>query len=272
MKTYKIGEIAKMLGISPETIRNYERKGMIDPYKEESTQYRYYDVIQINHLMNIQKYQRYGYTLQQIKDIMKNTSMLPLEMSLEEKQADLLEEAFYMNLRLHSINENMQCMLQAQNAKQGCFMGKRPAMYRLSYQNKYELDTQEVVQQELVKWLKHADLPFMSGSTSALAIMNGTHAFDFGFCMYKQTAEYIGIKENAVVKYYDSCPAILFYYEVNANSDMKASADMVLEYAREHGVEICGESVTRVIFANWKKEDYTISHLVWIPIKKIEHT
>ena len=31
MKTYKIGEIAKILGISPETIRNYEKKGIIRP-------------------------------------------------------------------------------------------------------------------------------------------------------------------------------------------------------------------------------------------------
>lgn len=29
LKTYKIGEIAKMLGISTETIRNYEKKGLV---------------------------------------------------------------------------------------------------------------------------------------------------------------------------------------------------------------------------------------------------
>ncbi|MFQ7539493.1 MAG: MerR family transcriptional regulator, partial [Clostridium sp.] len=46
LKTYKIGEIAKMLGISAETIRNYEKKGLICPYKEESN-YRYFDIIQI---------------------------------------------------------------------------------------------------------------------------------------------------------------------------------------------------------------------------------
>ena len=58
LKTYKIGEIAKMLGISAETIRNYEKKGLICPYKEESN-YRYFDIIQINHLLNLQKYQKY---------------------------------------------------------------------------------------------------------------------------------------------------------------------------------------------------------------------
>lgn len=69
MKTYKIGEIAKMLGISAETIRNYEKKGLICPYKEESN-YRYFDIIQINHLLNLQKYQKYGYTLHEIREIM----------------------------------------------------------------------------------------------------------------------------------------------------------------------------------------------------------
>lgn len=44
LKTYKIGEIAKLLGISAETIRNYEKKGLIEPYKEDSN-YRYFDIM-----------------------------------------------------------------------------------------------------------------------------------------------------------------------------------------------------------------------------------
>ena len=47
-----------MLGISAETIRNDDKEGLICPYKEESN-YRYSDIIQINHLLNLQKFQKY---------------------------------------------------------------------------------------------------------------------------------------------------------------------------------------------------------------------
>lgn len=98
MKTYKIGEISKMLGISSETIRNYEKKGLIRPCKDEYSNYRYFDIIQINHLLNIQRFHKYGYSLQEVGDIMQQTSMANLEMSLENKEAELINEAFYMNL------------------------------------------------------------------------------------------------------------------------------------------------------------------------------
>lgn len=270
MKTYKIGEIAKMLGISSETIRNYEKKGLINPYKEEDSNYRYYDIIQINHLMNVQKFQKYGYSLHEIKNLMKDTSMLRMEISLAERQGALQNQVFLMNLKLNSIHEDIHCMMQAQNAQQGFFIGERPALYRLNYQRDFELLTQVRIQEELVKWLKYEDLAFMSGSVSLMDLESGACDFDFGFCIDKRTAEYINIKENDVVKYYEACPAIVFYYEATPFSDMQTISAMVMKYVKEKNLRICGESISRVIFANWQKDNYFISHLVWMPIEKMK--
>lgn len=268
LKTYKIGEIAKMLGISTETIRNYEKKGLIRPYKEESN-YRYFDIIQINHLLNLQKYQKYGYTLQEVREIMEEESMQAVEMSLENKEQDLMNEAFHLNLKLNSIHTTINCMLPAQNARQGCFLGQRPALYRLNYQKNHELITDEQVQKELVRWLKYADLPFMSGSTQLDTMINFERAFDFGFCLDQKTAEFLGIRESEIVKLYKSCPAIVFYYEATPNSDMTKETRMLLEFAEQQNLRITGESISRVIFARWGQDmEYLISHLVWVPYEK----
>ena len=40
--TYTIGELAKILGITAETIRYYERKNIIQPLHNEESGYRYY--------------------------------------------------------------------------------------------------------------------------------------------------------------------------------------------------------------------------------------
>lgn len=270
MKTYKIGEIAKMLGISSETIRNYEKKGLIEPYKEEESNYRYYDIVQINRLLNLQKYQKYGYSLQEIGEIIEDTTMHELEMSLENKEELLFNEAFHLNLKINSIHTMINCMLQAQNAKQGCFLGQRPALYRMSYQQNYELIIDEKVQEEMVKWLKYADLPFMSGCTQPEDIEGGNHEFQFGFCLDKKTAEFLGVKESDIVKYYEPCPAILFYYEATPNNDMSDASKAVVDYAKKNNLRITGESVSRVIFARWAQKDYFISHLVWVPYEKIK--
>ena len=40
---YKIGEAARLLGLSTEALRYYERKGLIVPHKDSVSNYRYFD-------------------------------------------------------------------------------------------------------------------------------------------------------------------------------------------------------------------------------------
>ena len=45
---YKIGEVAKLLGISSETVRYYEREGVIQSQKiDQESGYRYYEALDI---------------------------------------------------------------------------------------------------------------------------------------------------------------------------------------------------------------------------------
>ena len=39
---YKIGDIAKVMGVTTEAIRHYERMGLIKPEKDPQTNYRYF--------------------------------------------------------------------------------------------------------------------------------------------------------------------------------------------------------------------------------------
>lgn len=266
MKTYKIGEIAKLLGISAETVRNYEKKGLIHPYKEEETQYRYYDIIQINHLLNLQKFQKYGYHLNEIKDIMNYKTMEDIEMSLVKREQDLVNEAFLLNLKLNSIHTTISSILQAKSAKEGCILGERPALYRLQYQKNLELLQDERIQKEMVKWLRYADLPFMSASISKESLENLQEEFNFGFCLNQRTAEFLGIQQNDVVEFYDRCPAIILYYEANEKTDIVKVLKRLQDFVKEQNLRIVGDSVSKVIFARWINEtEYMISHLVWIP-------
>lgn len=57
---YKIGKIAKIMGVTPEAIRHYERLGLIIPFKDPDTNYRYYTNEQIDQLLYIQRFSHMG--------------------------------------------------------------------------------------------------------------------------------------------------------------------------------------------------------------------
>ena len=49
---YKIGELAKLLGVSTNTVRRYEDMGYISAVRDENSGYRYYNDDDIFSVMN----------------------------------------------------------------------------------------------------------------------------------------------------------------------------------------------------------------------------
>ena len=58
MKFYSIRAFSKLLGVTPQTLRNWDRSGKLKPHHTGSNGYRYYSQEQLESLVNIQKAKR----------------------------------------------------------------------------------------------------------------------------------------------------------------------------------------------------------------------
>ena len=61
---YKIGEVAALLGLTPEAIRHYERFGIIEPHKDGQSAYRYFDGWDLILLSACRQYRSLGFSLE----------------------------------------------------------------------------------------------------------------------------------------------------------------------------------------------------------------
>ena len=52
-KYYSINKFSKILGVSAQTLRNWDKKGKLHPYHTSSNGYRYYSHEQLNQVMNV---------------------------------------------------------------------------------------------------------------------------------------------------------------------------------------------------------------------------
>lgn len=69
---YTIGETAKLLGVTTQTLRHYEKKGILSPkYVSDKTSYRYYAFDQFHIIDRIKYLQYLGLSLSEIGDIIK---------------------------------------------------------------------------------------------------------------------------------------------------------------------------------------------------------
>ncbi|AMV27642.1 Mercuric resistance operon regulatory protein [Gemmata sp. SH-PL17] len=70
MKLMKIGEVAKLSGTGIETIRFYEREGLLEP-ERRSSGYRQFDGASVERLNYIRRAKELGFTLAEIRELLE---------------------------------------------------------------------------------------------------------------------------------------------------------------------------------------------------------
>jgi two-component system chemotaxis response regulator CheY len=90
---YTIGDISKIVNVSANTLRYYDEIGILKPCMVQSNnQYRYYSDSQIKEIAFILELKQYGFSLDEIKILLKDKSNQKLKPMLEEKRVELSNE------------------------------------------------------------------------------------------------------------------------------------------------------------------------------------
>lgn len=72
---YSIGDVSKILNVSKEMIRYYEKQGALKPARKENNNYRSYSTMDIFFLMEMIRYQALGLTTTEINQLLNNNYM-----------------------------------------------------------------------------------------------------------------------------------------------------------------------------------------------------
>ncbi|HSH36683.1 MerR family transcriptional regulator [Schnuerera sp.] len=105
-KEYTIGQICKLYDFGPDSIRYYEKKGLINP-KRRSNGYRVYSIDDIWRLNIIKDLRKLDFSTKQIKEYLENRS-IDTTIDLMEKEVELIEKKIGP---LMELKENLQVKL-----------------------------------------------------------------------------------------------------------------------------------------------------------------
>lgn len=100
---YTIGQVAKFLGVSRDTLKFYEEKGLVNPIQDDENGYRKYNHFDIYDVITVNFYREIDFEIKKIQEIRKSKSVEDIELVLEEKEQKILEEIEYKNLLLKHI-------------------------------------------------------------------------------------------------------------------------------------------------------------------------
>src|ERR1043165_8294258 len=70
MDTMGIGALAKRAGVGIDTVRYYERNGLLAPHSRLASGYRRYGALELSRLRFIRRAQTLGFTLKEVRDLL----------------------------------------------------------------------------------------------------------------------------------------------------------------------------------------------------------
>lgn len=110
----RVGELAAAAGVAPDTIRYYERAGLLPPPKRTAGGYRAYGADAVDRLRFIQGGQRLGLRLREIGDLLaiRDTGVCPCEPA-EQLLRRRLSELDAEMARLAAMRAEMVAMVEA---------------------------------------------------------------------------------------------------------------------------------------------------------------
>lgn len=95
--TYKIGKAAELAGVNKETVRYYEKRGLIPKPGRRRSGYRIFTKRHINQIRFIKRAQELGFTLNEIKELLElrmdeHTTCFQIKQEAQQKYQDVVEK------------------------------------------------------------------------------------------------------------------------------------------------------------------------------------
>jgi MerR family copper efflux transcriptional regulator len=101
MDSIGIGTIAKRAGVSVDTVRYYERGGLLTPRTRLASGYRRYGDLEVSRLRFIRRAQALGFTLKEIRDLLAlsgRRDVARVKRTAQQKLADVEERIAALQL------------------------------------------------------------------------------------------------------------------------------------------------------------------------------
>jgi len=268
---YKIGDVAGILGISPDLIRYYEEKGVVSPKKDPNNNYRYYDTWDINYLIDCLWYKNFGFGIEEIANMVSECSFDGLLSRLEAKGEDIMSVIRRQELLLQRIRLFCERLERTKNNLGKCDLRENEEFVRYINRRNFTYDNSTAVRELTRKWLKY--MPFsrryFEMPRDALSEVRGD--YEWGFSLKMQYVEEFGVEIRPPVERVPSRLCVHSAFKIVGRDRFSAHRiDYLIDYADENGLEVAGDAFGNLSCSVIEDGQPVGYFEVWLPVVKRE--
>lgn len=166
---YKIGEVAKITGLNPQTIRRYESSGILEGLRTGDAGFRTYSPAELAVLIRIRLYRNFGFSLDEVQALL-NESVLQNLTAFQSKRQELEQERFLIDCKLECLAEQTRALEEAAIWPERCTISTRPPMLGISYRHRLKLEKNPKLWETLAQWVTYT--PWCAPCFSTIGIIS----------------------------------------------------------------------------------------------------
>ncbi|MCL2202138.1 MAG: MerR family transcriptional regulator [Oscillospiraceae bacterium] len=270
---YKIGDVAGILGISPDLIRYYEEKGVVSPAKDPHNNYRYYDTWDINYLIDCLWYKNFGFGIEQIGNMVSECSYDGLIGLLDTKGTDIMDAIHRQEMLLQRIKLFCERLARTKDLLGKCEMRENAEFVRYINRRNFTYDNSPALRDISRKWLKY--MPFSRRyfeiPKDALAEVRGD--YEWGFSLGMQYVEEFGVALKPPVEFIPSRLCVHSAFKIIGKDKFSSQhIDYLVEYANQNNLTVVGNAFGNLACSVVEDGEPTGYFEVWLPVKKSRQT
>lgn len=270
---YKIGDVARILGISTDLLRYYEKKGVVHPEKDAHNDYRYYEPWDINFLMDCLWFKNFGFGIEEIAHMVTDRDFNELADCLEAKEWEMEQSLRRQQLLLERMKVHRAEMLRGKELLGRCDVTQSPEILRYLNRHNFVYDDDPALAKLTQEWLRY--FPFIRRCfeirQSDLPGGEGEGNFSWGLALDPAYAEEFGVLCDPPV---ERLPARKCLHSVFKSTGKDAFSpghlQYLMDYAAENGLTVCGNAYGNLLCSVSEPGGQSGWFEVWVPVKEAD--
>ncbi len=269
---YKIGDVARILGISPDLIRYYEEKGVVTPQKDPFNNYRYFDTWDINFLIDCLWFKNFGFGIEQVANIVSQNTYDDLIGNLIRRGDEIEESIRYQELLLQRIRKYTEILHKLRGYIGKCAIRRSSEFVRYINRHNTTYDENTELQQLSRQWLKYMPFSRRYFEVPEDGLTGEGDDYAWGFSIAMPYVEAFKIEVKPPVQLVPSQLCIHSAFTSTGKDKFTARhLDYMMEYAEKNGHRIAGRAFGNLACSVVENGEITGFFEVWLPIEDKKH-
>ena len=270
---YKIGDISSLLGIPAQTLRFYEEKGIIKPYRDEHDGYRYFDAWDVNYLMDTLYLRSLEFPLAEVEQLLNEDSLPDVCGKFMRQENEILKKIAHYRRMLGVLTAHRQSLQSIESRKGRLVSCKSREMVFHRHRRNYsfqslESGTFQGLKKEVKDWvdsIMEAPPTFLIPADGIQGVPEDT-PYWWGWSMDPELALEKHMDAVLPNEYLPSVESIYTVFEAGGRGTfMDCFYEQVLKPIRRTGRQLSGNPYGRLIAKVHEENGFHRYFEVWVP-------